>query len=103
MIFICAKKEDEEEEDEYDEYEEYDEDSLDSDAVNTMLEALGRMQTMVEEQQRIPVTSYSYAHPAYPAVLEVQNAQLITLFMIVTVVCLLMQQSVIYCHCLANL
>ena len=74
------KKEDEEEEDEYDEYEEYDEDSLDSDAVNTMLEALGRMQTMVEEQQRIPVTSYSYAHPAYPAVLEVQNAQLITLF-----------------------
>jgi len=65
---------------EYDEYEEYDEDSLDSDAVNTMLEALGRMQTMVEEQQRIPVTSYSYAHPAYPAVLEVQNAQLIMLF-----------------------
>lgn len=53
---------------------------MDSDAVNTMLEALGRMQTMVEEQQRIPVTSYSYAHPAYPAVLEVQNAQLITLF-----------------------
>lgn len=73
------REEDDDEEEEYDEYEDYDEDPLDSDAVKDILEALGRIQTIAEEQQMIPITPYSYVHLAYPAVLDVQNKQLITL------------------------
>lgn len=53
-------------------------DASDEDDPLKLLEALDRMKTVVEERQRMPVTSYSYTHPDYPAVLDVRNKQLIT-------------------------
>ena len=77
--FSYVLREEDDDEEEYDEYEDYDEDPLDSDAVKDILEALGRIQTIAEEQQMIPITPYSYVHVTYPTVLDVQNKQLITL------------------------
>lgn len=72
--FTYVIAEDDDKEEEYDDY--YDEDDQEIDKS----ELLAQLAMMAEERKAYPLSDYSYSHPAYPMVMNLENQHLATLF-----------------------